>query len=77
MRSTLPLHDRIRGLAAERNFTQDAVGKVLGLTRPAVRRRYKGETEYSASELQKLAVAFELPVGALFGETLVEQGDER
>jgi len=77
MRSTLPLHDRIRGLAAERRFTQDAIAEILGLTRPAVRRRYKGETEYSASELQKLAVAFDVPVGALFGEALAEAGDQQ
>lgn len=77
MRSSLPLHDRIRGLAAERHFTQDAIGKILGLTRPAVRRRYKGDTEFSASELQKLAAAFDLPVGALFGEELVEAGENR
>lgn len=73
MRSTLPLHDRIRGLAAERRFTQDGIADILGLTRPAVRRRYKGETDYTASDLQKLAVAFDLPVGALFGEAGEEQ----
>lgn len=77
MRSTVSLPDRIRGLAAERHLTQDALAQLLGLTRPAIRRRFQGSTEFSASELQKLATAFDLPIGALFGEALAEAGDQR
>lgn len=77
MRSTIPLHDRIRGLAAERHYTQDTIGNALGITRPAVRRRFNGTTDFSASEMQKLADLFKLPISSLYGDTAAETADQR
>lgn len=79
MRSTISLPNRIRGLAAERHLTQEALGAILGLSRAAIRRRLQGTTEFTAAELQKLATEFQLPVSSLFGEashTLAESGDQ-
>lgn len=69
MRSTISLPDRVRGLAAERHLTQESLADMLGLTRPAVRRRLKGITEFTASDLEKLARGFGVSVGFIFGET--------
>lgn len=75
MRSTLSLPDRIRGLAAERRLTQESLATILGLTRPAIGRRFRGQTEFSASEIEKLADAFQIPIGSIFGETAASTGN--
>lgn len=77
MRSTVSLPDRVRGLAAERRWTQDAIGQTLGITRQAVRRRLRGQVEFTASEMQKLATAFDVPISALFGEALADSATHR
>ena len=70
MRSTVSLPDRVRGLAAERRMTQEFLaGVVLGISRPALRRRFNGDTEFTASEIEKLAEAFDVPIGTIFGES--------
>lgn len=77
MRSTISLADRIRGLAAERHLTQEDLGKIFGVTRAAVRRRLRGQTDFTASDLQKLAQSFDIPIGALFGETKTSPADDQ
>lgn len=59
---------KVRGLAAERNLSQEDIGVILGRTRHYVGKRFRGDADFSSSELTKLASHFGVPVGALFGE---------
>ena len=58
----------IRAEAARRRFSQSSMAAVLGLNQAAVSRRMTGKVEFSASELSKLAEAFDVPVSTFFGE---------
>lgn len=59
---------KLRGLTAERELTQEDIGVILGRTRHYVGKRYRGQADFSSTELAKLAAHFGVPVGSLFGE---------
>lgn len=58
---------RVRGIAAERGMTQEDIGVVLGRTRQYIGKRYRGELDFRASELEALADHFNVPVAYFFG----------
>lgn len=60
----------VRAEIARKGLTKNEAGTAIGLTQPAMSRRLRGEVEFSASELDRLAVLLGLPVAVLFGETL-------
>lgn len=59
---------KVRGLAAERDLTQEDIASIIGRNRRYVGDRYNGKGDFSSSELGKIAAHFGVPVGALFGE---------
>jgi transcriptional regulator with XRE-family HTH domain len=59
---------RVRGLAAERGLRQEDIAEHLGVSRHLIGKRYRGDGDFSASQLARLSELFGVPVGALFGE---------
>lgn len=58
--------NKVRGLMAENRHTQDYVSGELKISAVAFRRKLSGETEFKASELQKLAQMYGVPVDYFF-----------
>lgn len=59
---------KVRGIAAERRFTQKDIATELHVSRMSIVRRFSGETPYSIDDLLTLSRFFDVPVGAFFGE---------
>lgn len=58
--------DRVRGVAAEKRFTQTRIASTLTLARSSVGQRMTGQVPFSAAELVVLANAMEVPVQRFF-----------
>lgn len=52
----------VRAEVARQNVTQDRVAQILGVAQPNVSRRLNGKQPFDTDELDKLAVAFGIPV---------------
>lgn len=59
---------RVRGVAAERGFTQQRIASVLGISRTSVVERYAARVPWSGAELLVLADAMGVNVARLFPE---------
>lgn len=62
------VRDNVRAEMARRGYTQETTGAAVGLTQFALSRRLRGEIEFSASELQRLADFLKVSVASLYGE---------
>jgi transcriptional regulator with XRE-family HTH domain len=60
----------VRAELARRGLTQEQAGAAIGLNQKAMSRRLTGAVDFSSTELQKLAELLEVPIGALFGESV-------
>lgn len=60
--------DRVRGIAAEKRYTQRRIAAVLGLSRSSVTERLNGRVSFSAAELYVLANEMGVPVTRFFPE---------
>lgn len=63
-----PVAPKVRGIAAEKGISQDGIAKIIGISRTAVSKRLNGKGDFTATELKRLAEAFDVKVGAFFGE---------
>lgn len=63
-----PIADRVRGVAAEKRKDQTDIATILGISRQAVNQRLNGRVPFPAHELQRLADAFDVPVGRFYAE---------
>jgi len=64
--------DKVRGIAAEKRADQDAVAKVLGLSRQAVNQRFNGRVPFAGAELLRLARVFNTPITRFFPDEALE-----
>lgn len=60
--------NKVRGIAAEKRFTQERIAAILGLARSSVSQRYSGATPFTAPELYILATAFDIDISRFFPE---------
>lgn len=58
----------VRAEATRRAITGQQVARHLGLTQPATSRRMHGHVEFTASEIERLAHLFGVPVSRLYEE---------
>lgn len=62
--------NRVRGIAAEHELTQQAIAEVLQISRTSVSERYKGRVPFTATELLALARTTNEPVSRFFPEAV-------
>lgn len=65
---TTRIADKVRGVASENRASQEQVAEILGLSRYSVNLRFNGKVPFTATEIQKLARAFDVPVARFFPE---------
>lgn len=72
--TTTEIADKVRGVAAEKRFTQRRISDTLGISRTSVVERINGRIAFTGPELFTLAVAMRVPVSRFFPEpTQVER----
>lgn len=71
--TTERIADKVRGVAAERRYTQQRIGEVLGLSAPTVNARMNGRVPFTAAELYDLAAAMSVPVARFFPEPAITE----
>jgi len=59
----------VRAVIARQDANQNNLAKTVGLTASALSRRLRGHIPFSALELRKVAIALNVPVSTLYGET--------
>jgi transcriptional regulator with XRE-family HTH domain len=67
---------RVRAIRLERDMSQSALGKLLGVTFQQVQKYEKGVNRIGAGRLQALAEIFDVPISAFFDEKK-EAGDHK
>lgn len=63
---TTAIADKVRGVAAEKRYSQQRVAEVLGISRTSVVERYNGRIAFSGPELLTLSIAMGLPISRFF-----------
>ncbi|WP_200872892.1 helix-turn-helix domain-containing protein [Microbacterium sp. CH12i] len=58
--------DKVRGVAAEKGYTQERTALIIGISRTQLVQRYAGRTAFKADEILKLAVEMRVPVERFF-----------
>lgn len=66
--TTTEIANRVRGVAAEKRFTQQRIASVLNLARSSVSLRITGAVPFTGTELLMLAHAMNVPVTRFFPE---------
>ncbi|GAA1315637.1 helix-turn-helix domain-containing protein [Leucobacter albus] len=61
--------NKVRGVAAECNATQQVIADTINLNRGAVSQRFNGHVPFTAPELLALSRKFDVPVSRFFPET--------
>lgn len=56
----------MRGVAAEKGFTQERTALTIGISRTQLVERYAGRTSFKADEILKLAIEMRVPVERFF-----------
>lgn len=64
--TTKRIADKVRGVAAEKRFTQQRIANCLQLSRYSVGQRINGRVPFTATELYDLAVLMNVPVSRFF-----------
>lgn len=59
---------KVRGVAAEKRYTQTAIASTLGLSRASIVERINGRVPFSGPELYTLSQALGVPVTRFFPE---------
>lgn len=68
--TTAAIADKVRGVAAEKRFTQKRIAETLDLSRTSIVERYGGRVPYTGVELFELAEAMHVPVTRFFPEAV-------
>lgn len=66
--TTTEIANRVRGVAAEKRFTQQRIASELQLARSSVSQRITGAVPFTGTELAALALAMDVPVSRFFPE---------
>ena len=72
---TNAIADRVRGISAEKRYTQERTAQTLGLARSSVSARLSGSIPFAAAELLTLAVALGVRIERFF-PSVEELADE-
>lgn len=62
------ISDKVRGVAAEKRFTQQRVAEALKISRTSVVERYQGRVPFTGPELFTLSTEMGVPVSRFFPE---------
>lgn len=68
---TIAIADKVRGIAAEKRYTQEQIARTLGISRTSVAERFKGRIAFSASEVFVLSEAMGEPISRFFPDRAV------
>ena len=71
--TTSRIADKVRGVAAEKRFTQGTIAQTLGIARSSVAERIAGRVSFTADELLALSIAMDVPVSRFFPESPSER----
>jgi hypothetical protein len=71
--TTERIADTVRGVAAEKRFTQQRIADTLDRSRTSVVERFNGRVAWTATELFELSVAMGVPVSRFFPSAEHEQ----
>lgn len=66
--ATIVIADKVRGVAAEKRFTQQRIADTLRMSRTSVVERINGRVAFTGAELLTLARAMSVPVYRFFPE---------
>ncbi|ABR10433.1 probable cro protein [Microbacterium phage Min1] len=58
--------DKVRGVCAEKGYTQERTAQTIGISRTQLVERYAGRTPFKADELLTLSLAMRVPVQRFF-----------
>lgn len=58
--------DKVRGVAAEKRYSQQRIASVLGLSRTSIVERLNGRVPFTAEELLTLSVEMSVPVSRFY-----------
>lgn len=71
--SQVGIPDKVRGVAAEKGYTQERTARTIGISRTQLVERYAGRTSFKADEILKLSIAMDVPVSRFFPEPSSER----
>ena len=71
--TTSQIADRVRGIAAEKRYTQKRIADTLGIARSSTVERLNGRVPFTAAEILTLSVATGVPVSRFFPEPASER----
>lgn len=57
---------KVRGVAAEKGYTQERIAKTLKISRTQLVERYAGRVSFKADEILTLAIEMRVPVERFF-----------
>jgi transcriptional regulator with XRE-family HTH domain len=64
--SRIGIPDKVRGVAAEKGYTQERTAQTIGISRTQLVERYAGRTSFKADEILALALAMRVPIARFF-----------
>lgn len=64
--SQIGIPDKVRGVAAEKGYTQERIALTIGISRTQLVARYAGRTPFKADEILALSIEMRVPVGRFF-----------
>lgn len=62
--TTIP--DKVRGVAAEKRYSQQRIAATLGLSRTSVVERFNGRVPFTADELLTLSLHLNVPISRFY-----------
>lgn len=62
--TTIP--DKVRGVAAEKRYSQQRIAATLGLSRTSVVERFNGRVPFTADELLALSLHLNVPISRFY-----------
>ncbi|MFJ4174043.1 helix-turn-helix domain-containing protein [Microbacterium sp. NPDC089696] len=69
---------KVRGVAAEKGYTQERIALTIGISRTQLVERYAGRTSFKADEILALAIDMRVPVERFFpSEQELRETDRR
>lgn len=58
--------DKVRGVAAEKRYSQERIARTLGISRTSVVERFNGRVPFTAEELLTLATHLNVPIARFY-----------
>lgn len=58
--------DKVRGVAAEKRYSQERIARTLGISRTSVVERFNGRVPFTAEELLTLSLHLNVPIARFY-----------